>query len=151
MVSVRKAELNDVTALVYLGVTFHSSAKLEEAYPFDPAHLAQTLRRMIRAPNACVLVACDGAKVIGTAGFVTVTTFFTKVVSAYEHFWWVSPEYRGFKNGQTLLVALEEEAKKMGCSVMQMIALHALSPERVGAFYEANGYVPQEHIYMKRL
>ena len=151
MVSVRRAEPRDVTSLVYLGVTFHSSAKLEDTYPFEAEHLARSLRRLLRSSNACILVACEGDKIVGTAGFVTTTSFFTRVVAAYEHFWWVSPEYRGLKNGQALLVALEEEARKMGCSVMQMIALEALSPERVGAFYEANGYVPQERIYMKRL
>ncbi len=151
MVHVRRAELKDVTALVYLGVTFHAAAKLEDSHPFDPAFLATTLRRLIRAPNACILVACEGDTIVGTAGFVTLRNFFSKVVMANEQFWWVSPEYRGHKAGQTLLLALEEAAREMGCDILNMVALEILSPDRVGAFYKSNGYALQEHIYSKRL
>ena len=66
---------------------------------------------------------------------------------ATEIAWWVNPEDRGTNVGKELLDAFENWAKYMGCKAVTMSCLD----DRVGKFYEKNGYVLSERAYIKDL
>jgi len=62
--------------------------------------------------------------------------------------WWVEPESRGNETGAKLLEAFEYWAREVvKAKLVTMISLD----DKVGKFYEKNGYALQERTYMKVL
>jgi GNAT superfamily N-acetyltransferase len=78
----------------------------------------------------------------------SVTPFiFGNVIMASEIGWWIEPEHRGKAAGRELLKAFEYWAKQVGCSAITMVSLD----ERLGKFYEKNGYKLYERAYVKEI
>lgn len=118
---------------------------------YDAASAEATLRRLIDMPEGCLLVA-DAGEVIGMTGAMVHAHYFNASHrTGQELFWWIDPEHRGSKIGLEMFLALESWARSQGAQTFVMGALHAQSPEKVGQFYERNGYAPLEHTYMKVL
>lgn len=66
---------------------------------------------------------------------------------ATELGWWVEPEARKTGIGKELILAFEEWARRVGCTLITMISLD----DRVSEYYEKNNYQLTERAYMKEL
>jgi GNAT superfamily N-acetyltransferase len=87
---------------------------------------------------------------VGIAGALVYPFYFNAGhKTAQELFWWVDTEHRGV--GATLFIAMRDEVRKRGAKSLSMIALEAIEPERVGAFYMRHGFRPSERSYIGRL
>lgn len=86
---------------------------------------------------------------IGAFGFIIAEDLNDGDLVANECFWFVTPEARG--RGFELLIAYEEEAKKMGAVRCSMIHLQKLQPEKLSQIYEKRGYQQVETSYFKIL
>jgi hypothetical protein len=147
---IRLATIEDIPKLVKLGVAFHEATQGGTLLSMDTGHLSRSLRRLIQTHNSSVIV-LDVGGIKGTAALTTSFSYFNSdAVIGYEQFYWIYPEARG-QYGRLLLSALEDEAKRLKCTHMMMIALESLEPDRVGMLYKRLGYRPLEHIYMKAL
>lgn len=69
------------------------------------------------------------------------------ILQATELAWWVEPEYRNTKVGQSLIEAFEFWADKVGAKIKVMSCLD----DTVSKFYEKNGYKLYERIYFKEI
>lgn len=80
------------------------------------------------------------------AGLAT-PSLFGDIRQATEMAWWVEPSERGKEAGGELLKAFEFWAKKVGCKLVTMISLN----DKVGKYYEKNGYKLYERAYVKEV
>lgn len=65
--------------------------------------------------------------------------------------WYVEPEYRGKTVSIRLLKNYEKKAIKLGATQISMVALEALSPERLRIVYNNLGYNAAETHYIKEV
>jgi hypothetical protein len=150
MKSMRRATPSDLSALIELGEEFYNASGYESYLPLDKAHTAKSLRKMIHSPQASVLVYETSLGILGSVGLATMPSYFSKNIIAIEQFIWVQPQARG-KMLELLIPALEDEARRLNCTVLTLIALENLRPKAVGRLYENKGYVRMENAYIKRL
>lgn len=147
---IRLATLDDANEIIKIGIQFHKESGLEPLIPLDISWYSISVRKMIRAPDADIVV-LDLGGIKGAAALVTQRCFFNKDhIMGVEQFFWIYPEYRG-RHGKALMEGLEQRAKIIGCSTITMVTLQALKPEATGRFYVKNGYTPLEHAYVKSL
>lgn len=145
---IRPATHADVLSLIEMGAAFHAASGLAEIATFEREDFAATLRNMIDAEPAILLVA-EGDDIIGMAGALVFPFYFNALhKTAQEVFWYVDPAARG-NVGVALLDGLEQAAREKGCESMIMIELDRLRP--VSALYERRGYSRAEHSWIRRL
>ena len=147
---IRLATLEDASAIIKIGVEFHKESKFEGTLDLNIGYFSNTVRRIIRAPDANIVVLdLDGIK--GAAALVTQKCFFNQNYRmGFEQFFWIYPEYRGV-HGKSLLKGIEEAAINLGCYSLTMVCLASLKPEATGRFYERLDYKKLEHHYIKVL
>lgn len=144
---IRKATAADIPALVRMGRDFWSKTAYS-GIPYCPDSAAVVLSQMME--NGLLIVGEIEGRAVGMVGGAISPMFANRAVLAVtELFWWVSPEARNSRIGLELFSGLEAAAKEAGASVMGMIALDALDPEKAKSIYAARGYVPAEHTFMK--
>jgi len=150
---IRPGRLEDVPALIPMGLAFHKASGYAPFIPIDSISLAKSLRRMIRAEGNARLVVFEQAGVVmAAAGVVTMPSYFNAgIVIGIEQFIFVSPDFRGASHGSKLIDALEKAAKDLGCQTMSLVCLQHLSPDLLHDVYLAHGYTLMEHMYIKRL
>jgi hypothetical protein len=86
----------------------------------------------------------------GAIAGVLYENVFDGELCASELFWYVWPGARK-GSGTALLHAFEEWALGRGATRVTMAHMLHNMPERLGAFYERNGYTPFEQHFVKRL
>lgn len=91
----------------------------------------------------------DAGKLAGALGFFVVPNLFNREIHAIQNFWYVAPEFRG--RGLLLLKEYERQARKLGCTRMQMPHQLKRQPENFGKFFERYGFEAQEVSYYKTL
>jgi GNAT superfamily N-acetyltransferase len=150
---IRLATLEDVPALVLMGLAFHEASGYAPFISINAMSLAKSLRRIIRAEENARLVVYDRAGVVvAAAGVVTTPSYFNAdVIVGTEQFIFVSPDFRGAAHGSKLIDALEKSAKELGCQTLSLACLETLSPDLLHDVYLAHGYTLMEHMYIKRL
>ena len=100
----------------------------------------EELRSMVADPNTCLMVACDGERIIGMASLYVMqkidgrTSHIEDVV--------VSSEYRGQGIGEKLMQALIKKAREDGLHEIELTS----RPSRVAAraLYEKLGFQKSE-------
>ncbi len=150
---IRPARLEDIPALIPMGLAFHSASGYGSFISIDAISLAKSLRRMIRAEGNARLIVYERAGVVmAAAGVITMPSFFNAdVIVGSEQFIFVSPDFRGASHGSKLIEALEKVAKELGCQTLSLACLETLSPELLHNVYLSHGYTLMEHMYIKRL
>ena len=88
-------------------------------------------------------------KVVGLIAGMAVNNLTNNKAALQEVIWYVDKEYR--KNGRILLQYFEEAAKAIGCSQIVMALMCNSGADKLGRFYERNGYKPFEVQYMKEI
>lgn len=142
---IREATLDDVPAIVDMGLQFLRTSDYKEALGENPTQIAATVNWLIADKNGVVLVADYDCGLIGMIGLLIFTHHFSGESIAGELAWWVNPEHRGF--GVRLLKAAERWAAERGAERMQMIAPSG----EVGRIYERLGYTLVETAYQRNL
>lgn len=137
------ANLEDLELVSDMALSFSSSIAFSEYTD------AQTVRNLVES----FLTADNSEKVVflhgdeGMLAAVAQPFLLGTVKMASEIAWWVKPESRGKNIGQELVEVFEAWAKKLGCPIATM----ACYDEKLGKFYEKNGYKLHELAYIKEL
>ena len=148
---IRPAGLEDVATIAEMGERFHAEAGWGDIAEYRRQDCAATLRMMVESPDAILLVAVNGNRIVGMAGALTFPLYFNAAHrSGQEMFWYVEPGLRD-GTGTQLLTALEAQARALGCESLMMIALDKVSPEATGRLYRRRGYRASEHSWIRRL
>jgi GNAT superfamily N-acetyltransferase len=100
---------------------------------FDRALAATASTEQLLPPEGAILVARQNGRAVGCGAVRRLGPAMAEV----KHMW-VSPEDRGRGVGRALLASLEEEARRLGCSVVRLDTSSYL-PEAI-ALYTSAGY-----------
>ena len=148
---IRKATLDDVARIAELGALFHAEAGWGDICEYVCEDTEKTLRYLVEDNNGILLVAERDGEIVGMCGGLAHPIYFNHAhKSGQELFWWVKPDCRGGV-GKALFDAMEDEARRLGCTSWAMTALDKVQPELTGRLYRRRGYRASEHSYIKRL
>ena len=146
--NIRTAREIDLPALLEMGARFFAASGYADVTSFDRETFRTTLFTLMR--DGVLLVAEKHFGIVGMAGAVVYPFYFNSShTTAQEMFWWVDEEHRGI--GSKLFDAMVAAVKDRGAKSLSMIALDALQPEKVGAFYERRGFRPSERAFIGSL
>lgn len=144
---IREARLEDIPNILHMGRAFFEENNWPAGVEFSADTLEATLISLIQGDSGKIFIDSD---YLGAVGGMTYPFYFTGQLAGCEFFWWVSPEARGGL-GLQLFKHLEQWFKQKGATTSTMIALESSSPDKVGNFYEKQGYKLMEHHYMRVL
>lgn len=142
-VKIRIANIEDVPKVVNSVSGFMKESKHA---PFSVEKSIQSWESIVEAGIGVMLILGDFDGALG--GFATPDPHRDCLVAS-EAFWYVKPECRG--NGDELLKAFEQWAKKQGCGRIIMTHLSDSMPQSLKKYYERKGYLELETNYIKEL
>lgn len=134
---VRRATVDDVSALADMGVRFIERTGYAGRLPLDRDTFAFRLMPLVTHPAAFIAVTNDAEGLTGAIGAAVAPDLFTDASKVLELFWWVEPRARGAKVGSALFDALTAWATESGAVSLGMIE-PPNAPE-VASFYERRG------------
>jgi GNAT superfamily N-acetyltransferase len=143
--TIRPAVLEDVPALVEMGMQFLRSSGYGYLYAENEPQMEALARHLIEGPSSDFLVVECGSGLVGMIGLTAQPHFISGRLIAGEVVYWVEEGARGA--GVRLLKAAEQWARDHGAEWMQMVS----PTPRVDAFYTRLGYVPVERTFQKAL
>lgn len=152
-IEVREATADDLDAIVRLGAKFAAVTQQVTGMgaEYDPDGVRQKLQTMIDWEDGVVFVAVMNEYIAGIAAGMIYDVWFTKGHrTMQELFWFVHPDFRGYRLGKDMMDALELWARLAGCDSVAMMNLNHLDPKPAD-MYKANGYRPMENHYVKEL
>jgi GNAT superfamily N-acetyltransferase len=144
---IRKATKEDVLDIVLLTKQF-----LREFKPpikLDSNHFVTNLNNVIESPEYFFYVSEHESEVVGYLSGAKNYTMFSSQPMAIEIGWFMSPEYRGSKDGIKLLSKFEEWAKENECEVISMGDLAKV--QDLGSLYNRRGFELYERTYIKEI
>lgn len=148
---IREALAEDIPRLVVLGRAFLAETGLASLTEIDDDSFSRSLAEMVASENKTVLVAENGAGIIGMAGGLVYPLYFNfNHLTAQEMFWFVLPDHRDGV-GAELFKAFEAWAREKGALSITMIALDSNRPKSVARVYKRAGYVPAERSFIRGL
>lgn len=150
--TVRTATPGDAPALADFLLTLELFRSLES---LTPQTLTEQTKRKLgaAAPSShTILVAADGAKIIGYAAVHWLPALFLPGPDGHLSELFVSAERRGQGLGSRLLEAVELEAERRGCERLTLVNLKNRESYRRG-FYARHGFAeqPQAARFVKSL
>ena len=145
---IRAAVVNDIPALLDMGMRFHEGSAYSKLIQPSKAKVAETLKFLIENDSGLVFVDDRDGKIVGAILGMVITHFVSGQITAAELSWWVDEEYRGL-SGPRLLRAREDGAKAKGATTIS--AVEPPGNPGVGRLYERRGYELTEKSYMKAL
>jgi GNAT superfamily N-acetyltransferase len=136
---VRPASANDASAVGGL------AADLAHSFPFERLSFDASFAALVKADDACLLVAVQNGETLGyLLGFRHLTFYANGPVAKVEEIL-VRDVHRGLGVGRALMDAFEQWARERKC------ALVALATRRAGPFYQALGYEESATYFRKLL
>lgn len=144
---IRRATVEDIDAIVAMGVDFQASTAYARHLRATPETLRALAVSLIASDEAVILVAERDGTLIGMLAAGLYTQPMSAECVGSEICWWVTPAARGGRAALRLLQAAEAWAKSRGAVVFQMMAPN----EDVGAFYEALRFERIETHYQRRI
>jgi GNAT superfamily N-acetyltransferase len=128
---------------------FAGESMIELEFNYD--HFSSTFQQLMDTGFAKLWVAEVGGDVVGAIGGVQFPHLFNGKPSVMESFWYVHPDHRHGLIAMRLLRSLERWAGEIKAQHIIMAHLDTLNPERIGEFYEKQGYKRLETHYAKAL
>lgn len=148
--NVRPATTNDLPRIVAMGRKFWSQTAYAAHVIYCPDSIAASAIDMMRA--GLLLVAELEGVAIGAVGLMATPCYANRdVLMAAELYWYIEPEHRDSGAGKALLVAIEDAARLAGVTILGMMLLEAVEPDKAAAIYKRLGYTPAERTFLKVL
>lgn len=142
---IRIATDKDIDLIVDMATKFIETTPYKDIY--SVGQLRKVVTHMVSPltdrNNQIILLSDNG----GFLAALATPSLFGDFRQATEMAWWVEPDARGKKAGGELLRAFEFWAKKVGCKLATMSSLD----DKVGKYYEKNGYKLYERAYVKEV
>lgn len=146
-VLVRHAQAADLPALCGLLAELFS---IEKDFVIDPAIQQRALRQLLaRFPDACILLAVDGPRVIGMVSVQLVVSTAVGGPSGWIEDLIVTASRRGAGLGTRLLQAAETFARRQGALRVQLLVEEANRP--AVDFYRRQGWTSSTMTVRRRL
>ena len=149
----RPATEKDIPTLVEMGKMFYEYAELEsKGFGFRGDDLGMFMKNLIGNEIMCLLVACDGNKIVGSIGGVVFPCFWDfRQKMIIEQWWWVNPESRGGEHAKNLIDSFIGWGKEMGASRVVMVSLGSKKENAVKRYYQMNGFKYLETQFYKEI
>lgn len=150
MATIRRARPKDVPTMVKFGRTFweQTSYYKDQGIQYDAEHIEKMVRQLI--DNGIVQIAVDERKLVGIILMVVgPMPFNPSTLAATELVFYVDEDYRDSGVGKQLLRQAEHIAKQLGVTLVSMIHLDTVSPEKAEAVYDQMGYKRNETVFTK--
>jgi len=143
----RIATIDDIDAVLEMALKFAEATPYKDMV--SESKIRQTVTTALESPNeeTVVIICEEDNNPIGLIAGAVTNLLLSDAKMATELMWWVNEDKRGTKAGKELIEALEFWANKMGCKAIVMVCLD----DRVGGFYEKNGYRLYERSYLKEI
>ena len=145
---IRLATEEDIPSICDMASRFWEHADYEEEY--NPGTTIALAKQCIENDMMLVAVTEDGLKGFA-CGVIAPLLGNPNVLSGTEIAWWVEPDYRKTSCGISLLLELEEQAKKNGAKYWNMVYMESSMPTKVKQLYERLGYKKVETVYRRVL
>lgn len=127
---IREATVDDVPALVEMGLRFRASTGYAAIVPENPTQMAETAEKLIAGDNGLVLVSEGrGGELVSMIGLVLFTHHISGALTAGEVFFWSEHPGAGMK----LFYAAKAWAIARGATKLQMV--QPVGEPRVGELY----------------
>lgn len=141
---IRKATVADIPRIVEMCVKF-----VEMAWHVPPCEksMARTVKKMIKNPDALVLVGEKDGALFSTAGAVVYPWHFNHSVLAGQEMWWWSEG----SQAKDMIRYMEEWALSKGATTFAMGRINGMRDQALDRVFCRLGYRPQEHLYMRSL
>lgn len=145
VLTVRRATLDDLNAIVELGIETWPDAPFSQLPP-SRAWMHQSIARFLHTDGAAGWLLCEDRTLVGVLAVSLLDHWMTGQRIAVQWWWWIRPEHR---NGQglRLLRAAEDWAKIHHASEMHLLSVNA----NFDALCEALRYNKLETTYSKEL
>ncbi len=144
---IRKAVEQDILEIISMSEKFYAQTHYASLIPANNAAVA-ALALMLIEQGSLFVAEVDGV-VVGILGFVCTPFMFNPaLLGAHEVVWYIEEAYRSYGYGPKLLLAAEQEFKRVGINFIQMVDL----PENnsgAGELYKRLGYSTSELSYTK--
>lgn len=145
--SLRIANVNDLDTVVQLCFKFQQESPYRNL-SYNYTKVKEVCLKMITGNKNEYIVLLSPNGIL--AGLCTSPFLFSDTKVASELVWYVEPEYRGTE-GKHLHQAFEYWAKRVGCTLINMVLLEDENSERMNKIYKRKGYSPVERSYIKEL
>lgn len=144
---IRAIQPNELNKLISMAQQFWDEGQIPG--DFLPSVFERNWARLIGNGHGRIFAYFENNEPVGAIGIIIIKDINNDSKIAEEAFWFVSESSR--RVGIKLFNYAEKYAKSSGCKRMSMRHLISLQPEKLGAFYERNGYSCIEHAYIKIL
>lgn len=149
MITIRKAIISDVDAIIRMAKAFLRASRFNEIEA-DIGATKIFIETAISSDDKVIFVASDGDVIVGMLGIAKVPVCFAPESSlAQELFWWVEKDYRKKSVGVSLIIAAEDWADKVGARSITMTGLHGFGIEVTTKIYEKRRYEKLETTFIK--
>lgn len=136
---IRTATLNDIKALVDLGLALHRESD-HKRHRFMPSKVADKLAEIIQGGNTVVFMAERNGEIIGGfAGGVT-ELWYSDSLIAFDYSLFIKQGKRHGITAIRLLIAFQEWAKIMGAKEIHMGITTGINVESTSRLYESQGF-----------
>lgn len=142
---IRAAQIHELKLLAPGAMEFWMEGKLPGK--FVPEVFERNWTKLNGVGIGRIFISIENGIIHGAIGIILSRDINDDALVAEEAFWFVRPDYR--RAGIRLFYHAEKYAIASKCERMCMVHLHSLSAEKLGAFYEKNGYSVIEHKYQK--
>lgn len=140
---IKIATIEDIETILKMGEQFVS--EINYGHITNAEKYRRVAEEVLQADKKeKIVLLCDDVGIL--AGLVT-PMIFSDTLVATELMWWVHPDHRAKDVGSQLLKTFEYWASQVGAKFVSMTSVD----ERVGKFYEANGYGLYERVYFKEI
>lgn len=145
--TLRIANVNDLDTVAQLCFRFQQESPYSNL-PYNYTKVKEVCLKMITGNKNEYLVLLSENGIL--AALATTPFLFSDVKVASELVWYVDPEYRGTE-GKELQQAFEYWARRVGCTLINMVLLEDENSERMLKIYKRKGYKAVERSYIKGL
>ena len=134
----------DAIQIAELGRKFYAATGLRGSFHGDT--FVVFWNKLLEGGIASMWVSREDGRITGTIGMTLTMSLMDGIVLADEMFWFVDPNHRG-SAGLKLFLEAKKWAKHSGAGRMLMGKMLAIEPEKVGKFYEQQGFKPLQTQY----
>jgi len=128
---IREATHHDLQRLLEMGRNMGDASPATALIPPCEESFLDTCQNLIDKPEGIIVVA-DNCELAGmAAGYLAPAYYNHNVVQAFQMFWWVEDEFRGYGFGTRMRKALEEWARAKGAVTFSAAMHQGLTPDDV--------------------